>query len=187
MPALSLIRCGYLNQSIAELYGKTFVQLTSTLLIFFWRGTCSKRNHPEIPDSSIRGNRQVSREIDHYSLPAIIAAGYRVRSVRGTPKFRQWATQTLEQHPIKAGLWWTMNGWKPAHRSVSRAGLFWWDARTHPVIFAPVSGGCIYGWKRSSPWQRITNHPIKKQLFLQSIQNKLHFCFTGMTAAELYS
>lgn len=40
------------------------------------------------------GGRQVSREIAHYSLPMIIAVGYRVRSSRGT-QFRQWATRTL--------------------------------------------------------------------------------------------
>lgn len=34
--------------------------------------------------------RQVSRNTLHYSLPIIIAVGYRVRSVRGT-QFRQWA------------------------------------------------------------------------------------------------
>jgi len=33
----------------------------------------------------------VSREVLHYSLPAVLAVGYRVRSVRGT-QFRQWAT-----------------------------------------------------------------------------------------------
>jgi hypothetical protein len=37
------------------------------------------------------GGRQVSREVLHYSLPAILAVGYRVRSPRGT-QFRQWAT-----------------------------------------------------------------------------------------------
>lgn len=40
------------------------------------------------------GNRQVSREIEHYALPAILAVGYRVRSERGM-QFRQWATARL--------------------------------------------------------------------------------------------
>lgn len=40
------------------------------------------------------GSRQVSRNRLHYSLPVILAVGYRVRSPRGT-RFRQWATQTL--------------------------------------------------------------------------------------------
>lgn len=43
------------------------------------------------------GSRQVSRNRLHYSLPVILAVGYRVRSARGT-QFRQWATQTLQQY-----------------------------------------------------------------------------------------
>ena len=37
------------------------------------------------------GAREVAREVEHYSLPAILAVGHRVRSLRGT-QFRQWAT-----------------------------------------------------------------------------------------------
>lgn len=39
----------------------------------------------------LEGARRVSREVRHYSLPLILAVGYRVRSPRGT-QFRQWAT-----------------------------------------------------------------------------------------------
>jgi hypothetical protein len=46
------------------------------------------------------GTRQVAREIEHYSLPAIIAVGYRVRSHRGT-QFRQWATARLSEFLVK--------------------------------------------------------------------------------------
>ncbi|WP_374682488.1 virulence RhuM family protein [Accumulibacter sp.] len=40
------------------------------------------------------GSRQVSRPVLHYSLPVILAVGFRVRSQRGT-QFRQWATARL--------------------------------------------------------------------------------------------
>lgn len=43
------------------------------------------------------GSRQVSRKLAHYSLPMIIAVGYRVRSTRGS-QFRQWATRTLGEY-----------------------------------------------------------------------------------------
>ena len=46
------------------------------------------------------GSRQVSRDIEHYSLEAILAVGYRVRSAQGT-QFRQWATRTLQEYLIK--------------------------------------------------------------------------------------
>ncbi len=42
------------------------------------------------------GSREVSRAIDHYSLDAILAVGYRVRSARGIA-FRQWATVRLSE------------------------------------------------------------------------------------------
>jgi len=42
------------------------------------------------------GKREVSRSIDHYNLDAILAVGYRVRSVRGV-QFRQWATDSISR------------------------------------------------------------------------------------------
>ncbi|HAN97344.1 MAG TPA: hypothetical protein DCQ98_07905 [Planctomycetaceae bacterium] len=45
------------------------------------------------------GNREVSRNVDHYSLDAILAVGYRVRSHRGT-QFRIWATERLREYLI---------------------------------------------------------------------------------------
>jgi hypothetical protein len=46
------------------------------------------------------GRRQVAREVEHYSLAAILAIGYRVRSHRGT-QFRQWATARLNEYLVK--------------------------------------------------------------------------------------
>ncbi|MBN2209991.1 MAG: virulence RhuM family protein [Sedimentisphaerales bacterium] len=46
------------------------------------------------------GGRQVSRKIEHYSLPVILAVGYRVRSHRGV-QFRQWATARLTEYLVK--------------------------------------------------------------------------------------
>ena len=46
------------------------------------------------------GNRQVTRNLDHYSLDAILAVGMRVRSLRGTA-FRQWAIVRLRELLVK--------------------------------------------------------------------------------------
>ncbi len=46
------------------------------------------------------GKREVTRTVDHYSLEAILAVGYRVRSSRGT-QFRQWATAQLQELLVK--------------------------------------------------------------------------------------
>jgi hypothetical protein len=47
------------------------------------------------------GARDVRRSLKHYSLDAILAVGYRVRSARGTA-FRQWATARLSELLVKA-------------------------------------------------------------------------------------
>ncbi|MDR3635575.1 MAG: RhuM family protein [Isosphaeraceae bacterium] len=60
------------------------------------------------PEATIRkfrivqreGDREVSRLVDHYSLDAILAVRYRVRSIRGT-QFRQWATTQLRELLVK--------------------------------------------------------------------------------------
>ncbi|MCY2975043.1 MAG: virulence RhuM family protein [Planctomycetota bacterium] len=48
----------------------------------------------------MEGKREVSREIEHYNLAAILAVGYRVRSLRGT-QFRQCATARLSEYLVK--------------------------------------------------------------------------------------
>ena len=46
------------------------------------------------------GGREINREIDYYSLDAIIAVGYRVNSKQAT-QFRIWATQSLKEFILK--------------------------------------------------------------------------------------
>jgi len=48
----------------------------------------------------LEGARQVSRPVLHYSLPVILAVGFRIRSHRGT-QFRQWATARLGEYLVK--------------------------------------------------------------------------------------
>ena len=43
------------------------------------------------------GARTVARQVLHYSMPASLAVGYRVRSARGT-QFRQWAITILQKY-----------------------------------------------------------------------------------------
>lgn len=86
---------------IAELYGVSVPTINEHLTGIY------ETNELD-PGATIRkfrivrteGNRSVSRLVDHYSLPAIIAVGYRVRSTQGT-RFRQWATATLDEYLVK--------------------------------------------------------------------------------------
>lgn len=77
---------------IAELYQVSLPTISEHLTNIYAEGEL-------FPEPTIRnfrivqleGGRKVSRTVDHYSLDAVLAVGYRVRSDRGT-KFRQWAT-----------------------------------------------------------------------------------------------
>lgn len=46
------------------------------------------------------GARNVTRDIEHYNLDAILSVGYRVNSLRGT-EFRQWSNRVLREHLTK--------------------------------------------------------------------------------------
>jgi|GEM_PF-2954850 len=92
----------WLSQAlIAELFDKDVRTVNEHLLNIFDEGELDR-------EATIRrfrmvrqeGDRQVAREIEHYSLEAILAVGYRVRSPRGT-QFRIWATERLREYLIK--------------------------------------------------------------------------------------
>ena len=59
-------------------------------------------------DSTIRkfrivqteGNRQVSREVEHYNLQMIIAVGFKVNSERAV-QFRKWVNSIAKEYTIK--------------------------------------------------------------------------------------
>lgn len=86
---------------MAELFGKDVRTINEHLKNIY-------ASEELMSDSTIRkfrivrqeGKRQVSRNLEHYNLDAIISVGYRVNSKRGT-QFRIWATQTLKEHLIK--------------------------------------------------------------------------------------
>ena len=94
------IQCRFENESIwltqaliAELFQKDVRTINEHLVNIFDEGELSR-------EATLRkfrivrseGSREVAREIEHYSLPAILAVGFRVRSLRGT-QFRQWASR----------------------------------------------------------------------------------------------
>jgi len=64
------------------------------------------------PDATVKkyltvqseGNRQVSRDLDHYNLQMIVAVGFKVNNQRAV-QFRKWAGQIVKDHTIQG---WTM-------------------------------------------------------------------------------
>ena len=86
------------QSSICELYGKAKSTISEHIRNIFTEGEL-------VEDSVVRFYRTTASDgknyqVQHFSLPLILAVGYRVRSPRGT-QFRQWATQTLQEYLIK--------------------------------------------------------------------------------------
>lgn len=83
---------------ICDLYGKAKATISEHISNIFEEGECDE-------DSVVRFYRTTAADgkpynVRYYSLPLVIAVGYRVRSKQGT-LFRKWATQTLEEYLIK--------------------------------------------------------------------------------------
>ena len=130
------------------------------------------------------GNRQVNRNTLHYNLSMILAVGYRVRSVRGT-QFRQWATQTLEQYLIKG---FVMDDERLKNPPVGQSVVpDYFDEMLERIRDIRASERRVYLRVKEIFTMAADYEPSNKETtrFFLSIQNKLHFACTGMTAAEL--
>ena len=90
------IECRFENETIwltqaliAELFHVTPQNVTIHLKALFEEGELDEvATCKDYLQVRFEGGRQVSRKLRHYSLAAILAVGYRVRSSRGT-QFRQ--------------------------------------------------------------------------------------------------
>ena len=102
------VQCRFENETIwltqaqmAELFQTTPQNVTLHLKAIFAEGELSEaatcKDYLQVRSE---GGREVSRNLRHYSLPAILAVGFRVRSHRGT-QFRQWATARLGEYLVK--------------------------------------------------------------------------------------
>ncbi len=128
------------------------------------------------------GARSIFREIEHYNLPAILAVGYRVRSIRGT-QFRQWATARLTEYLVKG---FTMDGERlknPPGPGVPD----YFDELLERIRDIRASEKRMYLRLRdvlalASDYQSADEEAHQ---FFQIVQNKLHFAVTGKTAPEL--
>ncbi len=127
------------------------------------------------------GNRQVSREIDHYNLDAVISVGYRINSIRAT-QFRRWATQVLKQYAITGYV---------IDRKRMENGAFlgkdYFERLLEEIREIRLSERRFYQkvtdiYATSVDYDR--NAPTTK-LFFATVQNKMHYAITGSTAPEL--
>lgn len=121
----------------------------------------------------------------HYSLDAILAVGYRVRSHRGT-QFRQWATATLREY-LEKGFVLDDERLKEGRSLARDGGEDYFEELLERIRDIRASERMFY--------QKITDiyatsidydpsHELSREFFA-TVQNKLHYATHGRTAAEI--
>lgn len=125
------------------------------------------------------GQREVSRQVDHYNLDAIISVGYRVKSHRGT-QFRIWATERLREFLIK--------GFTMDDERLKRAGGGNYFDELLSRIRDIRSSERVFWRKVLDIYTTSIDYDAQNetsQLFFKTIQNKMHWAAHGQTAAEV--
>jgi hypothetical protein len=125
------------------------------------------------------GKRRVERKVEHYRLEAIIAVGYRVRSHRGT-QFRQWATEQLQSFVVKGFV-------LDDERLAEPGGMDYFDELLERIRAIRASEKRFYQKVRDIYTLSIDydgTSPMAKEFFA-TVQNKMLYAATGMTAAEI--
>lgn len=124
------------------------------------------------------GSRTVERPVGHYSLPMILAIGFRVRSPRGL-QFRRWAAEALSEYLVKG---FVMDDEKLKNP----------DANYFEELLARIrdirSSEKIFYRKVLDIYATSVDYDPKaesSERFFQTVQNKMHHAAHGHTAAEV--
>ena len=130
----------------------------------------------------IEGKREVSREIEHYNLAAILAVGYRVRSHRGT-QFRQWATARLSEYLVKG---FVMDD-ERLKNPPGNGHKDYFDELLERIRDIRSSERRFYQ-KVLDIYATSVDYTPKTEMsqeFFATVQNKMHWATHGQTAAEV--
>ena len=168
--------------SICELYGKAKATISEHISNIFTEGELAENSVVRFYRTTADDGKQYN--VKYFNLSVILAVGYRVRSVRGT-QFRQWATQTLEQYLIKG---FVMDDERLKNPPVGQSVVpDYFDEMLERIRDIRASERRVYLRVKEIFTLAADYEPSNKETtrFFQTIQNKLHFACTGMTAAEL--
>ncbi|WP_037339337.1 RhuM family protein, partial [Saccharospirillum impatiens] len=177
----------WLSQALmAQLFDTTPQNITLHLKSLFEEGelieaaTCK-----EYLQVRQEGSRQVQRQVKHYSLDAILAVGFRVRSPRGV-QFRRWANSRLQEYLIKG---FVMDDERLRNPPVPGASQVpdYFDELLERIRDIRASERRMYLRVREIFMLAADYEPSARETtqFFRIIQNKLHFAASGKTAAEL--
>ena len=128
------------------------------------------------------GEREVQRKVDHYSLQAIIAVGFKIENERAV-QFRKWASQVVKDYTIQG---WVMDVDRlKCGGSVLTEDFF--ERQLEKIREIRLSERRFY--------QKITDiyataldydpTATATKRFFAAVQNKLHYAIHGQTAAEV--
>lgn len=165
---------------LAELYQITPQGITQHIRAVYREGelteeaTCKKSLQVQT-----EGGRTIRRQRKYYSLPMIIAVGYRVRSARGT-QFRQWATERLDEYLTKGFA-------IDDERLKGIGGGDYWKELLNRIRDIRSSEKALYRQVLDlyATSQDYNPKSSESQTFFAAVQNKLHYAASRQTAAEL--
>jgi len=186
------VECRFANETLwlsqalmAELFQTTPQNVTLHLKALYAEGEIDESSTcKEYLQVRREGAREVQRSVKHYSLDAILAVGYRVRSERGI-QFRRWATARLREYLVKG---FTMDDERLKNPPVPGSGVpDYFDELLERIRDIRASEKRMYLRVREifalagdyDPKSTVTAE------FFQTIQNRLHYAVTGKTAPEL--
>lgn len=128
------------------------------------------------------GAREVQRKVDHYSLQAIIAVGFKIENERAV-QFRKWANQVVKDYTIQG---WVMDADRLKHGGSVLDDEFF-ERQLDKIREIRLSERKFY--------QKVTDiyataldydtTATSTKRFFSAVQNKLHYAVHGQTAAEV--
>ena len=128
------------------------------------------------------GKRQVSREVEHYSLQMIIAVGFKVNNERAV-QFRKWANQIVKDY--------TIQGWVMDEERLKQGGTVltqdYFDKQLEKIREIRLSERRFYQ-KITDIYTTALDYDQTAQStkeFFAKVQNKMHYAVHGHTAAEV--
>ena len=172
------------QQRIAELFGTTKQNISLHVKNIFESGELDENSTvKKILTVQQEGSREVKRNVEHYNLDAIISIGYRVNSTSAT-QFRIWATNVLKEYIIKG---FAMDD-ERLKNPAQPFGKDYFEEQLERIRDIRASERRFYQKitdiyaKCSSDYD--ADSEITKE-FYATVQNKLHYAITGLTAAEI--
>ena len=126
------------------------------------------------------GEREVQRKVDHYSLQAIIAVGFKIENERAV-QFRKWANQIVKDYTIQG---WVMDVDRlKSGGSVLTEDFF--ERQLEKIREIRLSERKFYQ-KITDIYATAMDYDVTAQAtkrFFATVQNKLHWAIHGQTAA----